>query len=220
VSVTSDAAGRDGGLQLVADGAGLVEVAPDRQHVAAVGAHHPPLAAHLVDGQVAAEVAPQPVEGPGDRERLARDHAPADDGQPQPVHVHGGRREQQAGEQPDPQGRPDRARRERPLQPPPAEADGARGGGVDAADAVEGRRLAGPVGADERDDGPFGHVEVEAGDGHEPAEPHRQLLDGQQRRAAHQGRLPVRGSGFPVGHPCTSCSSAAIRREGTSPSGR
>ena len=69
---------------------GLAEVAFDREHIRAIGADNPPLASHLVDRQLGAEVAPQPLGGTGEREWLAGDHAPFHHCQPEPVDVDGG----------------------------------------------------------------------------------------------------------------------------------
>jgi hypothetical protein len=52
----------------------------------------------------------------------------------------------------------------------PEEHDGARRRLVEARQAVEERRLAGPVGPDQRDDRLLGHHEVDVADGHEAAE--------------------------------------------------
>ena len=179
-------AGGHGGLEFVTDCTGLVEISLDRQHVRPVGADHPPLTRHLVDRQFCPKVAPQAVDGAGEGEGLSGDHSPLHHGHPEAIDVHRGRGQQQPREQSNPEGRPEYAGRERPLQPPAHESHRAGGWRVDAADAVEGGRLSGTVGADHRDHAAGRNFEVEFRHGHKPAEADRQPIHFEQRLAAER----------------------------------
>ena len=176
--------GRHLRLQRIANGLGLREVALDRQHVGAVGTDHPPLARHLIDRQFGPEVAAEPLRGAGEREPVARDHSPLHYRQPEPVNVYCRRGEEQAGEQPDADRRPKRASRERPFQPAALEPHRPTRGRVDTTDRVEGGRLAGAVGADDRDDAPRRACQIEFRHRHQTAKPDRHPIQVEQRQTS------------------------------------